>query len=114
MNLGMQEMIFLAILGLLLFGPRKLPEIGRQVGKALNEFKRASNEFKSQLDAEVRQLELEAETAGNHGSGAEANKILPPAGTMSRVPMSTEEALIQTESHDAESSVEVSAPEKNV
>ena len=61
MNLGVPEMIFLAVLGLLLFGPRKLPEIGRQLGKAMGEFKRASNEFQAQLNEEVRQLELEAD-----------------------------------------------------
>jgi TatA/E family protein of Tat protein translocase len=62
MNLGMTEMIFLAVLGLLLFGPKKLPEIGRQIGRALGEFRRASNEFKNQLDDEVRSLELEEES----------------------------------------------------
>jgi TatA/E family protein of Tat protein translocase len=62
MNLGVPEMMFLAVLGLLLFGPRKLPEIGRQLGKAMGEFKRASHEFQSQLNEEVRQLELESDT----------------------------------------------------
>ena len=59
MNLGMPEMIFIFLLALLIFGPRKLPEIGRQVGKALGEFKRASNEFKSQLETEIRNIEVE-------------------------------------------------------
>src|SRR5436190_21961098 len=59
MNLGLTEMIFLFVLGLLLFGPKKLPEIGRQLGKALAEFKRASNEFQTQLNEEVRKLEIE-------------------------------------------------------
>ena len=61
MNLGMPEMIFIFLLALIIFGPKKLPEIGRQIGKALGEFKRASNEFKWQLEAEMRQLELESE-----------------------------------------------------
>jgi len=47
MNLGFPEMVFIFIGALHLFGPKKLPEIGRQIGKALNEFKRASNEFKA-------------------------------------------------------------------
>ena len=58
MNLGMPEMIFIFLIALLIFGPRKLPEIGRQVGKFMSEFRRASNEFKYQLEDEVRQLEL--------------------------------------------------------
>jgi sec-independent protein translocase protein TatB len=60
MNLGFSEMLFLSVLGLLLFGPRRLPEIGRQVGRALAEFKRASSAFQAQIEAEVRQLEASA------------------------------------------------------
>jgi TatA/E family protein of Tat protein translocase len=67
MNLGFPEMIFLFFLALIIFGPKKMPEIGRQIGKAINEFKRASNEFKSQIEAEISQLEVE-----NH------RQILPP------------------------------------
>jgi TatA/E family protein of Tat protein translocase len=59
MNLGFPEMIFLFLLALLIFGPRKLPEIGRQVGRALAEFKRASNEFKAQIESEINQIDLE-------------------------------------------------------
>jgi TatA/E family protein of Tat protein translocase len=59
MNLGFPEMIFLFLFALILFGPKKLPEIGRQIGRALNEFKRASNEFRSQVEAEISQLDLE-------------------------------------------------------
>jgi sec-independent protein translocase protein TatB len=59
MNLGFPEMIFLFLFALILFGPKKLPEIGRQIGRALNEFKRASNEFRSQIEAEISQLDLE-------------------------------------------------------
>jgi TatA/E family protein of Tat protein translocase len=57
MNLGMPEMIFIFLLALLLFGPKKLPQVGRELGKALNEFKRASNEFKNQLETEIEQAE---------------------------------------------------------
>jgi sec-independent protein translocase protein TatB len=59
MNLGFPEMLFLFVLALLLFGPKKMPEIGRQIGRALAEFKRASNELKGQLENEMRQLEAE-------------------------------------------------------
>jgi TatA/E family protein of Tat protein translocase len=59
MNLGMPEMIFIFLLALVLFGPKKLPELGRQLGKALAEFKKASNEFKSQLETEMMNIELE-------------------------------------------------------
>ena len=70
MNLGFPEMAFLFVLALLLFGPKKLPEIGRQIGKALNEFKRASNEFRSQIETEIANIERETESTP---------QILPPA-----------------------------------
>ena len=59
MNLGMPEMIFIFLLALVIFGPKKLPELGRQLGKALAEFKKASNEFKNQLEVEMMNIELE-------------------------------------------------------
>ena len=71
MNLGMPEMIFIFIFALILLGPKKLPEIMRQVGKFMNEFKRASNEFKYQIESEINNLELEAERA--------KQQILPPS-----------------------------------
>ena len=61
MQLGFPEMMFIFILALILFGPKKLPEIGRQIGKGLAEFKRASREFQSQIEDEVRKLELETD-----------------------------------------------------
>jgi Sec-independent protein translocase protein TatA len=51
------EMIFLALLGLILFGPRKLPEIARTVGRFMTDLKRASSEFHGQLNREVQSLE---------------------------------------------------------
>jgi sec-independent protein translocase protein TatB len=51
------ETIFLLLLALIIFGPKKLPQIARQVGKALNEFRRASNEFKAQIEQEIANLE---------------------------------------------------------
>jgi len=67
-RMGFSETIFLFFLALLIFGPKRLPEIARQVGKALNEFRRASNEFKAQLQSEISQLEMESQ-----------RQILPPA-----------------------------------
>ena len=62
-------MVFLFLAALILFGPKKLPEIGRQIGRALNEFKRASNEFKAQIENEINQLDREEPR----------QTILPPA-----------------------------------
>ncbi len=62
-------MLFIFVMALIIFGPKKLPEIGRQIGKALAEFKRASNEFKYQLDTEIRQLETETKPGSDDAAG---------------------------------------------
>jgi Tat protein translocase TatB subunit len=53
------EIFFIMILALILFGPRKLPELARTWGKFMAEFKKASNEFQGQIHDEIRKLELE-------------------------------------------------------
>jgi len=57
--LGTQELVVIFILALLLFGPKKLPELGRTIGKAMTEFRRAQSELKSTFDREMRNLEQE-------------------------------------------------------
>lgn len=52
--LGFPELIIIFVVALLVFGPRKLPELGRSLGKSLSEFKRASNDLRSTLDEEIR------------------------------------------------------------
>ena len=52
--LGMPELVIIFVIALLVFGPRKLPELGRSLGKSLGEFKRASNELRNTLEEEVR------------------------------------------------------------
>jgi len=85
MNLGMPEMIFIFLLALVIFGPRKLPELGRQLGKALGEFKKASNEFKSQLETEMLNIELE-EKAKQAPPPDLSPKILPAEKTFEVAP----------------------------
>jgi len=60
-SLGMQEIIVIFIIALIVFGPRKLPELGKSLGKGLAEFKKASNELKQTWEDEVR-LEQEKES----------------------------------------------------
>jgi len=97
----------LFVLALLLFGPKKLPGIARQVGKALAEFKRASNEFKAQIEAEISQLELQEKQK------AESQKIEqkmplpanPPAGAVEYLP-----AHAQTSEPPASGDLNLPAP----
>jgi TatA/E family protein of Tat protein translocase len=53
-NVGVPELIIIFTIALIIFGPRKLPELGKSLGKSLAEFKRASNELKNTLDEEIR------------------------------------------------------------
>ena len=60
--IGWQEMMFLFLLALVLFGPKKLPELGRMLGKAITEFRRAQSELKSTFEREMRNLEQESQS----------------------------------------------------
>ena len=56
-NLGMADSIILMVLALVVFGPRRLPQIGKQIGKLMYEFRKASNDFKFQMEEELRASE---------------------------------------------------------
>jgi sec-independent protein translocase protein TatB len=56
-SLGMSDSLFLMLLALVVFGPRRLPQIGRQIGKLMYEFRKASNDFKFQMEEELRNSE---------------------------------------------------------
>ena len=61
LNVGMQEMVIIFLVALVLFGPKKLPELGRTIGKALTEFRRASSDLKASFEREMHNLEREAD-----------------------------------------------------
>lgn len=78
------DSIFIFLLALILFGPKKLPEIARQIGKLMVEFRRASNEFKAQIDEELRVMEqqerqkkLEAAAAAQPSTLAAPENVAP-------------------------------------
>ena len=62
-SVGTPELIIIFVIALIVFGPRKLPELGKSLGKSLAEFKRASNELKNTLDEEIRQEERKQQQA---------------------------------------------------
>ncbi|MGD0270718.1 MAG: twin-arginine translocase TatA/TatE family subunit [Candidatus Sulfotelmatobacter sp.] len=66
--MSFSDTIFLFFLALILFGPKKLPEMARQAGKLLAELRRASNEFRSQIETEIAHLEVQ-----------KSQTVLPPA-----------------------------------
>lgn len=62
-SVGTPELIIIFVIALIVFGPRKLPELGKSLGKSLAEFKRASNELKNTLDEEIRLEERKQQAA---------------------------------------------------
>jgi len=72
-SIGMPELIIIFVIALIIFGPRKLPELGRSLGKSLAEFKKASNELKNTLEEEIR--------IDEQRTAAEAAKPREPAPT---------------------------------
>jgi TatA/E family protein of Tat protein translocase len=56
-NIGIPELLVIFVVALIVFGPRRLPELGKQLGKGLSEFKRASNELRNTLEEEIRMEE---------------------------------------------------------
>jgi TatA/E family protein of Tat protein translocase len=84
--LGIPELVIIFIVALIVFGPRKLPELGRSLGKSLSEFKRASNELRSTLDEEIRLEDRRAEAAKAAAAAATAsNNTLGDDGGTGRV-----------------------------
>jgi TatA/E family protein of Tat protein translocase len=67
-SLGLPELLLIFAVALIVFGPRKLPEIGRTLGKALGEFKKATDDLKSTIEREVRLEDLKTITANPIGA----------------------------------------------
>jgi sec-independent protein translocase protein TatB len=93
--MSFSETIFLFVLALIVFGPKKLPEIARQAGRLLAELRRASNEFKSQIETEIAHLEVQknqtAVQSAQLPQGAVASLSMNPAASE---PVKQEEATL--------------------
>jgi len=83
-GLGTTELLVIVVVALILFGPRKLPQLSRSLGKSLGEFKRASEEFKTQWEKEVALEERQKEARIEQAVLPEDNSILGDAGERRR------------------------------
>jgi sec-independent protein translocase protein TatA len=82
-SIGMPELIIIFVIALIIFGPRKLPELGRTLGKSLAEFKRATNELKSTLEDEIRLEEQQIQRAEAKAAAQAASQPAPATTTAS-------------------------------
>jgi sec-independent protein translocase protein TatA len=83
-SVGMPELLIILVIALIIFGPRKLPELGRSLGKSLGEFKRASNELRNTLEEEVRieeQKDQRSKMEAEQNSAIDAAKSTNPGAT---------------------------------
>lgn len=73
--IGGSEFLLIAVLALLLFGPRKLPQMGRTIGRAIAEFRGATHEFKASLEREVELEEVKQARSGLSAAGEELSNV---------------------------------------
>ena len=104
-SIGMPELIIIFVIALIIFGPRKLPELGRSLGKSLAEFKRASNELKSTLEEEIR---MEEQRSKVEETSKPAETTSPPSAHIEE-PASVHPTEPATGSHVETSAVNKSA-----
>ncbi len=97
-SIGMPELIIIFVIALVIFGPRKLPELGRSLGKSLAEFKKASNELRNTLEEEIR-IEEQKETAAKYEEQKEAAS--KSSATTSTGASAQESEPVRTADHSA-------------
>lgn len=95
--LGMPELVVIFVIALIVFGPRKLPELGKSLGKSLAEFKRASNELRNSLEDEIR-IEEDRDRAA---------KTTPPPAVVAAPIVTTEPEALSDEAEVTPHAAEV-------
>jgi TatA/E family protein of Tat protein translocase len=96
-SIGMQELIIIFVIALIIFGPRKLPELGKSLGRSISEFKRASNDLRNTLEEEIRvDDQRQTKTAATAGGPVATDSQTPadPDGPATD-PRATDAAPIQ-------------------
>jgi TatA/E family protein of Tat protein translocase len=79
-SIGMPELIIILVIALIIFGPRKLPELGKSLGRSLNEFKKASNDLQNTLEQEIKIEEQKEREAKDKAADAfKPAEFTPPS-----------------------------------
>lgn len=110
-GIGLPEMAVILVLALLIFGPKKLPEIGRSLGKALRGFQEASKEFEAEFKREAEQLEKVVKEPMKATLEEPEQPVLSPSATevaAQENSSTTTEALVSSAVEDVQVSSEVS------
>ena len=77
-SIGMQELIIVFVIALIIFGPRRLPDLGKSLGRSIAEFKRASNDLRNTLEEEIRVDEQRQATTARSTPAAAADSQAAP------------------------------------
>jgi|SRR4051812_28121775 Tat protein translocase TatB subunit len=93
--MSVPDLIFISALALVVVGPKRLPEVARQVGKFMAEFKRASNEFKHQLESEMMNIEME-ERVKKQSDNPQGAQVLPKEEPWERLMKPLTESVSRT------------------
>jgi sec-independent protein translocase protein TatA len=77
MNLGFQEMVLIFLIALIVFGPKKLPELGKSLGKGIREFKKATNDLKANWEDQLREVETSVQEEAKPMASEPPKEIKP-------------------------------------
>src|SRR6202035_5382073 len=110
-DMSFSDTVFIFFLALIVFGPKKLPEMARQAGRLLAELRRASNEFKSQIETEIAHLEVQKRDEQREEQKKQSEFAPAPASSGSVASLSVNPAVGETIPHNAESTATLAAPE---
>jgi TatA/E family protein of Tat protein translocase len=85
-SIGMPELIIILVIALIIFGPRKLPELGKSLGRSLNEFKKASNDLQNTLEQEIKIEEQKESVAKARAEESTASTAFPKTDDQTDAP----------------------------
>jgi len=110
-SVGTTEILVVLVIALLIFGPTKLPELGKSLGRAIREFKKASAELKETIEREVDEVKRQASDAPQPGQDSRGSSLpagaLPPPSTPMPAPLTP---AIEMEPSSSEAEKEPPAP----